>query len=162
RSSDLLVLDTVHGYRTRVRYWQLLSRLFIERWLRPIYDWCDQHGLLLTGHFWEHALTPDYTGSIMLPTAWQHIPGVDLLGRDSLKDRQKWDLGERGIWNGTPEQMGNIAMIKAVTSVAHQTGRARVLSETYGGAGWDLNFAKQKIIAEWQAALGVNLLVPHL
>lgn len=157
-----LVLDTVHGYRTRVRYWQLLSRLFIERWLRPIYDWCDQHGLLLTGHFWEHALTPDYTGSIMLPTAWQHIPGVDLLGRDSLKDRQKWDLGERGIWNGTPEQMGNVAMIKAVTSVAHQTGRARVMSETYGGAGWDLNFAKQKIIAEWQAALGVNLLVPHL
>lgn len=157
-----LVIDTQHGYRVRVRFWQLLSSLFIERWMRPIYEWCDAHNLLLTGHFWEHALTPDYTGNLMLPTAWQHIPGVDLLGRDSLKDRQKWDLGERGLWNGSPEQMGNIAMIKAVTSVAHQTGRARVMSETYGGAGWDLNFAKQKSIAEWQAALGVNLLVPHL
>lgn len=157
-----LVLDTVHGYNLRIRFWQLLSHLFIDRWMRPIYAWCDQHGLLLTGHFWEHAFTPDYTGDIMLPTAWQHIPGVDLLGRDSLKDRQKWDLGERGLWAGNPEQMGNIAMIKCVTSVAHQTGRPRVMSETYGGAGWDLNFAKQKLIAEWQAVLGVNLLVPHL
>ena len=92
----------------------------------------------------------------MLPTAWQHIPGVDLLGRDSLRSI-KVDLGEQE--SGTKhEQMGN-TMIKAVTIARRPAGPGDV--GTYGGAGWDLNFAK-KNHRRWQAALGVNLLVPHL
>lgn len=149
-----LFFDTAHGLGTRYRFWKLLTHLFAERWVRPIYEWCDRHGLAFTGHFFEHSFNPKQTGSIGLPARWQHIPGVDLLGQNIALFRQKQ---ESVYW-----QMGNVQMIKAVSSVARQFGRARVLSETYGAAGWEMSFEDQKQAAEWQAALGVNLLNQHL
>jgi len=157
-----LVFDTVYCYELRVQYWSLLSRLFVDRWMRPIYEWCDCQGLNFTGHLWEHVFSPELTGNIMLPAAWQHIPGIDVLGRDRKMHRLRWDLGDEGFGGNSPTQMGNIAMVKAVTSVAHQMNRDRVLSETYGGAGWEISFEEQKAYAEWQAVLGVNLLNQHL
>ena len=53
---------------TRCRFWRLITLRFIEAWMRPMYEWCERHGLLLTGHLWEHLFTPNYTGSIM--TRW--------------------------------------------------------------------------------------------
>lgn len=149
-----LFFDTVRGLGARHRFWRLLAKLFAERWVRPIYEWCDRHGLAFTGHFFEHSFNPKQTGSLMLPARWQHMPGVDLLGENVAEFRRK-----RGavFW-----QMGNVQMIKAVSSVARQFGRARVLSESYGGAGWEMRFEDQKQAAEWQAALGVNFLNQHL
>ncbi len=149
-----LFFDTARGLGARHRFWRLLAQLFAERWVRPIYEWCDRNGLLFTGHFFEHSFNPKQTGSIMLPALWQHMPGVDLLGQNAAEYRRKRDSV---FW-----QMGNVQMIKAVSSVARQFGRARVLSETYGGAGWEMSFEDQKQAAEWQAALGVNFLNQHL
>ena len=36
------------------------------------------------------------------------------------------------------------------------------MSETYGAGGWDLTFADQKRIGDWEYALGVNFLNQHL
>ena len=36
------------------------------------------------------------------------------------------------------------------------------MSETYGASGWELNFADQKKVADWQFALGINLVCQHL
>jgi len=36
------------------------------------------------------------------------------------------------------------------------------MSETYGAGGWDLRFFDQKRIADWEFALGVNFINPHL
>ena len=71
---------------------------------------------------------------------YQHIPGIDML-RDQ-----------------TIEYM----TIKGCTSVAHQTGRKRALSETYGVSGWQFSFEGQKWIGDYQYIQGINLRCQHL
>src|SRR5690606_15030597 len=56
----------------------------------------------------------------------------------------------------------DVAMVKAVTSVGHQLGRERILSETYGACGHEMTFETQKSYGEWEFALGVTLLNQHL
>ncbi len=41
-------------------------------------------------------------------------------------------------------------------------GRRRTLSETYGGAGWELRFEDMKRLGDWEYVLGVNLMNQHL
>ena len=40
--------------QVRHNYYQVLLELFIERWAKPYYDYCEKHGLEFTGHYWEH------------------------------------------------------------------------------------------------------------
>lgn len=140
---------------TRYRYWRLVTRLFVSNWMKPVYEWCDKHDLQFTGHLWEHVFSPTYSGSLMAPFEYMHVPGIDLLGRDEANARLPQDAS-------VPRQMGDVHMVKVVSSVAHQLNRPRVLSETYGGGGWDMPFETQKRYGEWEYALGVNLLNQHL
>ena len=90
----------------------------------------------------------------MAPLMYLDVPGVDLLGSRQYCGKLPG--------NEIQHQMGNVQMIKLASSVAHQMGKPRVLSETYGGAMSDMNFLDHKIMADWQMALGVNLINPHL
>lgn len=150
-----LFVDTGAFRATRHRYWRLVTDLFIESWMKPLYEWCETNGLKLTGHLWEHEFHPVSTGSIMAPLEYMHYPGLDLLGRDHATFRQP-------LVRDVPKQMGHVAMVKAVTSVGHQLGRERILSETYGACGYEMPFEVQKAYGEWEYALGVTLLNQHL
>ncbi|NMB11356.1 MAG: hypothetical protein GX977_03620 [Firmicutes bacterium] len=150
-----LVLDTDNAQQVRYDFWHTATGLFLENWCQLVSDWCDQNGLLWTGHYWEHEFPYFHkAGSFMAPLAYLHVPGVDLLGGRTFIGKLAGD--------GIQSQMGNVQMIKLASSVAHQTGQKRVLSETYGGAMSDISFADQKIVGDWQYALGVNLLNQHL
>ena len=49
-----------------------------------IYNWCDKNGYLLTGHFFEERSLGKQVygcGGIMPFYEYQHIPGIDYLGR---------------------------------------------------------------------------------
>src|SRR5690606_31115406 len=59
-------------------------------------------------------------------------------------------------------QFGNIRAVKELASVANQLGRKRTLSETYGGAGWELTLTDMKRLGDWEYVLGVNTLNQHL
>lgn len=150
-----LFIDIGEYQATRHKYWRLVTDLFIESWMKPVYEWCDKNGLKLTGHLWEHEFKPVYSSSIMAPLEYMHYPGLDLLGRDHPTFRQPM-VGE------VPHQLGDVAMVKAVTSVGHQLGRERILSETYGAGGYEMSFEVQKSYGEWEFALGVTLLNQHL
>jgi len=67
-------------------------------------------------------------------------------------------------WDDTTAraQFGNVRSVKELASAANQTGRQRKLSETYGGAGWELTFTDMKRLGDWEYALGVNLMNQHL
>lgn len=150
-----LVLETDRSREVRYDFWLTVTTLFLKNWCSPVADWCDQNGLLWTGHYWEHEFPFFHrTGSFMAPLAYLHVPGVDLLGDRAFIGKLPGDAIQH--------QMGNVQMIKLASSVAHQTGQGRVLSETYGGAMSDISFADQKIMGDWQYALGVNLLNQHL
>ena len=150
-----LILDTEDAWRIRYDFWRTATQLFLENWCEPVFDWCNQNGLQWTGHYWEHEFPYFHkAGSFMAPLAYLHVPGVDLLGGRAFIGKLPGDAIQ--------SQMGNVQMIKLASSVAHQTGRQRLLSETYGGAMSDISFADQKIMGDWQYALGVNLLNQHL
>lgn len=142
--------ETGDWKRIRHNYTQTLLQLFIDRWAKPWYSYCEEKGLRFTGHYWEHEwpnMRPG--GDNMAMYAWHQVPAVDMLFN-------QWD-------DSSPKaQFGNVRAIKELASAANQTGAERKLSETYGGAGWEITFAEMKRNGDWEFALGVNLMNQHL
>jgi len=135
--------------KVRHHYFQTLLDLFIERWAKPYYDYCEQNRLEFTGHYWEH----EWPTCISVPdnmalSAWQQRPGIDILMNQYRED--------------THAQFGNVRSVKEISSLANQLGRRRTICEAYGAGGWDLRFEDMKRIGDWMYALGVNTLDQHL
>jgi hypothetical protein len=138
-----LFFDTSTAYQTRYDFWHTLTRRFIEAFSRPIYQWCEEHGLAFTGHYMaEDTLRSqvEWIGAAMPHYEYMHIPGIDKLRRDVAQP----------------------ATVKQLDSAACQLGRRRTLCEAYGCAGQNFAFAGRKWIGDWLCLLGVNLLNPHL
>ena len=137
--------------RVRFDYWETIHELLAEAFFQPMFAWCDRNRLQWTGHWWEHLWPePWSTPSDMSMNAFEHVPGIDLLAfqTDGLRAR------------GVEPHM--LLTVKQVASVAHQLGRPRVLSETYGGGGWGLGLEDMKRLGDWEIVHGVNLVNPHL
>ncbi len=144
-----IFLDTLDYKTVRHNYYSVLLDLFINNWAIPYHDYCKANNLAFTGHYWEHewpkpASPPDN----MAMAIYTDIPGIDQL-------MNNWG-------NGPGAQFGNDRSVKEVRSIANQLGKKRILSETYGAGGWDLTFADQKRIVDWEAVLGINLVDQHL
>ncbi len=135
--------------RVRHNYYAVVLDLFIERWAKPYYEYCEKNKLAWTGHYWEHAWPSPVMGpDNMAMYAWFHMPGIDVLMNQYSEK--------------TDAQFGNVRAAKELISAANQMGRQRTMSETYGAAGWALRFEDMKRIADWQYAVGVNFVNQHL
>ncbi|MDD5659060.1 MAG: glycosyl hydrolase, partial [Actinomycetota bacterium] len=134
----------IKGYeKIRFDYWRLISDMFLNNYTKNIYSWCKNHSLLFTGHFmYEEDLVEQvkWSGSVMPHYEYMDIPAVDKLFRT----------------------IENPITIKQVSSVANQLGKNRIGSEVFGASGQSLSFEDMKWIADWQAALGINMLIPHI
>jgi len=136
--------------KVRHNYTQILLQLFIDRWAKPYYEYCEGKGLKFTGHYWEHEWPSMRNGGDnMAMYAWFQMPAIDMLFN-------QWDDSTARA------QFGNVRSVKELASAANQTGRQRKMSETYGGSGWELTFAEMKRNGDWEYALGVNLMNQHL
>ncbi len=116
---------------------------FYSDFMQPIYEWCDRNGVQLTGHgIEEWGLDWQMTccGGIMPFYLYQHLPGIDYLGRG----------------------LRNLLGAKQLGSVCAQTGKTRALSEMFACCGWDVTPKELKRIAELQFVGGVNLICEHL
>ncbi|MCX6224813.1 MAG: glycosyl hydrolase [Bacteroidia bacterium] len=139
-----LVEETGKWKKVRHDYYELLLELFIDRWAKPWNKYCEEKDLKWTGHYWEHGW-PEPTDGLDEAAfyIWHQMPGVDMLG---------FRLDTAGLGG----QFGNDRAIRELLSAANQAGRNRTLSETYGGGGWEMTFAEQKRLVDWECALGVN------
>lgn len=138
-----LFFETEGCARLRHDYWRTLTELFGERFMRPMYEWCEANGLRLTGHMlYENDLGYNIRvcGAAMPQYRYLHAPGIDLLG----------------------EQAREYLTVRQAASVAHQCGRDMVISETYGCTGWAFDFEGQKWLGDWQFAMGVTRRCQHL
>ncbi len=130
-------------------FYGLLLDLFIEGWAKPYHDYAAAANLAMTGHYWEHEWPrPVVSPDNLAMAAWAHVPGIDILMNEFVRD--------------THAQFGNARAVKEIRSAANQMGLPQTMSETYGAGGWDLTFFDQKRIADWELALGVNLINQHL
>jgi len=135
--------------RVRHNFYQLLLELFIERWAKPCYEYCDKNNLEFTGHYWEHGWPgAGHGGDNMAMYAWHQRPAIDTLMNQYSEN--------------TNAQFGNVRSVKELSSVANQLGRSRTLCEAYGAGGWDLRFEDMKRIGDWLYVFGVNTLDEHL
>ena len=129
--------------RTRYHYFDCITYMFVNAFARRIGKWCNDNGLMLTGHLMhEDVLSKQVNsvGSCMRFYEYMQIPGMDLL-------TERWRIYDTA---------------KQVSSVARQFNRKWRLSETYGCTGWDFGFAGHKALGDWQVALGINMRAQHL
>lgn len=126
----------------RYHYYKTLNEMFVNAYCKQIGDWCEAHNLSSTGHlFGEDSLRGQAScvGDAMRCYREFQLPGIDNLcdNRDFMAAKQ-------------------------AASIAHQYSKEGVLSELYGVTQWDFNFEGYKLAGDWQAALGINVRVPHL
>ena len=136
--------------KVRHNFHALILELFVERWARPNFEWCEENNLEWTGHYWEHGWPDTRFGpDNMAMYIWHQRPAIDLL-MNTYND------------NSANAQFGNVRAVKELASIANQMGRSRTLSENYGAGGWDLRFEDMKRLGDWSYALGVNTNNEHL
>ncbi len=139
---------TGNWQKIRHDYYSVLLDMFIQRWSVPWHDYTEKKNLEWTGHYWEHSWPDPSPGSDnMAMYPYHQIPAIDMLF-NTESDR--------------PDQFGNVRAVRELASVANQFGRSRALSETYGGSGYELDFASMKRNGDWEYALGVNFMNQHL
>ena len=135
--------DDPHGYQFKERYYQLLNELYTNNFYKKIYDWCSAHNCKLTGHsIEESSLTGQMAGGagVMPSYEYEHIPGIDCLGRNCQSELPGKQIG----------------------SVASQMGIKQILTETFACSGNDVTPKELKSVAEFQYFNGVNLMCQHL
>lgn len=127
---------------TRYRYHDHISERFSEAFSDTIGEWCDKHGIMLTGHMMEEPTLASQTRA--LGEAMRSYRSFQLPGIDMLCDYREFTTA------------------KQAQSASAQYGREGVLSELYGVTNWDFDFRGHKLAGDWQAALGVTVRVHHL
>ncbi|MCR5150643.1 MAG: hypothetical protein K6B52_05410 [Clostridiales bacterium] len=139
-----LIWDKQEEYlpASRLRYLDLITELFADSFSKTIGDWCNENGIMFTGHMdSEPTLSSqnNKVGECMRSYPYFDIPGIDMLCRNF-----------------------EFTTAKQCQSIVHQYGKTGMMSELYGVTGWDTDFRDYKLFGDWQAALGVTLRVPHL
>ncbi|HOW71214.1 MAG TPA: glycosyl hydrolase [Phycisphaerae bacterium] len=125
----------------RARFHQTLARRLNDSYYRQLSEWCDRHGIALTGH-------PAGPTEID-PLHYFQIPGQDIVWRGLLPEK---NLALQGT---------NSAIAKCTSSVARHDGRWLNANEVYGAFGWQLTMEEMKWLADWLMVRGVNTLYPH-
>ena len=132
------------GYRAfRYRYWNTMQQLMLNSFAKKIYDWCEEHGIQLTGHYVEENTLDGQMsccGGVMPFYKYMHMPGIDWLNR----------------------VVGNKLSLRQIASVAQQFGKKQVLSESYGACGWDVTPKELKRLGDYQYVGGINRTCQHL
>ncbi len=128
--------------KARYDYFDFLSELFSRTFNEKVGKWCDEHGILFTGHLMHEDTLSSQTGAVC--DCMRQYKGYSLPGIDTLSDKIL------------------LPTAKQAQSAGHQYGREGVLSELYGVTGWDFDFRGHKAQGDWEAALGITVRVPHL
>lgn len=124
-------------------YMELLQTLFLENFMQPVHQWCQDHKLLLTGHLLHEdnlCCQSVPNGSMMRNYEFMDFPGIDVLTEGNVRF--------------------NVA--KQLLSAARQLDKPWLLSELYGCTGWQMTFENHKSVGDWQALFGINVRCPHL
>lgn len=138
-----MFIDFDGAEKFRYDYYRLCHLLFINNFIKPIYEWCEANGCRVTGHAVEESTLSGQMwccGGVMPFYEYEHIPGIDYLGRGLSSDI-------------APKQLG---------SVCAQLGKKKAISEMFACCGWDVKPSELKRIAELQYAGGVNMMCQHL
>jgi hypothetical protein len=132
--------DWPHARQLRRDYHHAIQRRLTQTYYRPLHDWCESHGVGLTGH----PASPMEIGHLR----HFHLPGQDIV----------WNYitpGESAI-EGPQSTQAKCA----ASAMVHNKCR-RNLNEFMGAFGHDVSLERYKWTADWLLVRGCNLLSPH-
>ena len=132
--------DEPDAQRYREDYQRALDHRLERTYYRQLHDWCETHGIALTGH-------PARGDEIGLQRYF-HIPGQDLVWR--------WVLPGPTALEGPESTQG-----KCSASAALHLGRRRNTNECFGAYGHQFTWEEMKWLVDWCFVRGVNQLTPH-
>lgn len=139
----LLFVDK-EGYQDfRYKYYKALQDLMLNAYGKQVYEWCDKNNYKLTGHYVEEITMGHQImccGGVMPFYEYEHIPGVDHLGRP-VEDYVAW---------------------KQLDSVVAQLNKKQSICEMFACVGWDATPLELKRIAEYYLNGGISLVCHHL
>ncbi|WP_251551466.1 glycosylhydrolase-like jelly roll fold domain-containing protein [Neobacillus muris] len=148
-STDLLSLWFDVGVDTNIKrrnFKKAVNKRLQETYYRPISEWCERHGIQLTGH-------PETSDDIGFLKYFQ-LPGQDLVWR----------------WVGPEDNKGIIGrdstLGKCSSDAARHRGLPRNANEVFGCCGpnghqWQFSVDDMKWFVDWLFVRGVNKLYPH-
>lgn len=139
----LLYLEKEGYQKFRFRYWKACQTLMLENFAKKVYNWCDENGVKMIGHYVEERDNYSqmlFNAGIMPFYEYLHYPGIDWLCRRYM----------------------NLCAMRQMASVAAQLERKFTLSEMFAMTGWDVTPQELKNIADYQYMFGVNLMCQHL
>lgn len=151
----------------RVRYMNLITRLYEENFSKRIGDWCEQRGVLYTGHITEdmgnHCRLGSGAGHFFRSMSGQHIAGIDVV----LHQIESGFSRTRHLYPcpGTYDDpmFFHFVLAKLGVSAAHLEPRKknRTMCEIFGAYGWGETLAQMKWLVDFMLVRGVNYFVPH-
>ncbi len=134
----------------RFDYYKTVSRLWIDNFVKPIYQWCEQHDLAFTGHLWEHEWpVPQKQPLVMHTYRWMQAPGTDLLGFHFFPTKFE-------------DQLLAYLNQKELSSIGNQLGYRKLLCESSGAGGYGMSLRQFKPLEDFLLANGVSIMTPHL
>lgn len=131
--------------RALLDYRDVISELFVERYLRPLRKWCRSRGLLSGGHFGGEDMWFQYKtlgfGQLLQSLRELDVPGVDM------------------IWHQLYPGERLHPFPKLAASAAHQNGTRPVLGEMFAVYGAGLQPRIMKFLLDYMLVCGVNTFV---
>jgi hypothetical protein len=125
---------------TRYRYRSLLGELWEKHFIKPMAIWCKKHNLPVSGH-----VSPEedpITQNLNAPNMMRLLSSFDWPGCDQI------------ISPFGPAEPYKLLGPKLVSSVAHQRGKPRIMTEALGCTGNDLTIKMMKKILDWLMVTG--------
>ena len=124
--------------RNRLMY--VRTELFTHNYIGQVNEWCQEHGIELTGHmlFEEWTNPVGVEGDLMKVFREQAIPGVDVINNYGYSQEA----------------------YKVISSSAYNWDKGKVMSESFGVFG-DKTMDSIYKSAMDQFAKGINLIIPH-
>jgi len=152
-----------HEEQFRLDFWSLLANRFAASFTGQLSAWCEQYGLLLSGHCWpeepscQRLMTVE-TGDTHLLQKFLHVPGTDVLYAENCF------ADKAGMCPNTEQWARNlIYSAKQPSSTARYSGARYTICETSGIAALGstpVSPVYQKISFDFLAAMGISVMNP--
>ena len=151
----------------RVAYMDCITRLYEKNFSKALGKWCENHGVIYTGHVIEdnntHTKTGFGAGHYFRAISGEHIPGVDVVLSQIIPGMTEYPHLGDVFHRYCDNKFFNYTLAKLAASAAHITPEAenRTMCEIFGAYGWAEGTKMMKWLTDFMLVRGINHFVPH-
>ena len=136
--------------KARIDFYDVMSELFVERFMKPIKTWDNANGLGSSGHLDGEDMPESAAfyghGALLSSLRAMDVPGIDVIWRQ-LFPANSANSGRQ------------VQFPRYAASVSHQKGGMLALSESFGIYGNAFTPDQMKWLVDYQMVRGINMFV---